>query len=201
MQVYITFNSPGPGIFRTLQLDTTGIAREQMWHTGRSGGSSSNEEARSWATFWVNQQDQCDQYMHCGPSTICNTFNSASECSCLPGYEPESSDDDAKLKCIETRKGLHTCGKGTGEGFLKLPGIKLPDAKFSRLLGNLSLQECEEVCLKSCNCTAYASADVNVGGRGCYAWFGELNDVKQYHSVDGQDFYLRLDAAELGLYI
>ncbi|KAL8155697.1 hypothetical protein AgCh_000919 [Apium graveolens] len=65
------------------------------------------------------------------------------------------------------------------------------------VLGNLSLQQCEEVCLKSCNCTAYASADVNVGGRGCYAWFGELNDVKQYHYVDGQDFYLRLDAAEL----
>ncbi|KAL8155406.1 hypothetical protein AgCh_000694 [Apium graveolens] len=87
--------------------------------------------------------------------------------------------------------------KGAGEGFLKLPGIKLPDAKFSRFYGNLSLQQCEEVCLKSCNCTAYASADVNVGGRGCYAWFGELNDVKQYHYVDGQDFYLRLDAAEL----
>ncbi|KAK1387900.1 hypothetical protein POM88_016078 [Heracleum sosnowskyi] len=101
----------------------------------------------------------------CGPSTICNTFNSVSECSCLPGYEPESPYDDAKSKCIEKRKELHTCGK--------------------------------EVCLKSCNCTAYASADVNVGGRGCYAWFSELNDVKQYHSVDGQDFYLRLDAAEL----
>ncbi|KAL8115540.1 hypothetical protein AgCh_022153 [Apium graveolens] len=84
---------------------------------------------------------------------------------------------------------------GAGEGFLKLPGIKLPDAKFSRFYGNLSLQQCEEVCLKSCNYT-YASADVNIGGRGCYAWFRELNNVKQYHSVDGQDFYLRLDAAE-----
>ncbi|KAK3032643.1 hypothetical protein RJ639_036603, partial [Escallonia herrerae] len=64
------------------------------------------------------------------------------------------------------------------------------------LFSNLSLQACETECLKSCNCTGYASSDVNNGGRGCFAWYGQLNDLRQYDK-DGQDFYLRVAAAEL----
>ncbi|KAK1404597.1 hypothetical protein POM88_004202 [Heracleum sosnowskyi] len=122
--VYKSFDYPGPGNFRILQLGTTWIAGEQMWHTGHSGGSSSNEEARSWATFW------------------------------------------SLLMMMQSQNALRRGRSCTPVG-------------------------------KSCNYTTYASADVNMGGRGCFAWFGELNDVKKYHSVDGQDFYLRLDAAKL----
>lgn len=63
----------------------------------------------------------------------------------------------------------------------------------------MSLQECEIKCLKSCNCTGYASADVSGSGTGCFAWYGELTDIRHYE--DGQDFYLRVDAVELGTYI
>lgn len=55
-------------------------------------------------------------------------------------------------------------------------------------------------CLKSCNCSGYASADVNVRGLGCYVYYGELNDMRKYVE-DGQDFYIRVDALELGMYI
>lgn len=178
-------------------LDSTGTARQQLWRGSRSTGTNSKE----WARFWVAPQDRCDEYMRCGPSTICNAY-SAVECTCLPGYEPKSP-QDVYINCVEKRKELHTCGKGSGEGFVKLPGMKLPDARIARFYANLSLQECEMECLKGCNCSGYASADVNVGGRGCYAWYGELNDVRKYYAVDvdGQDFYIRVDALELGTYI
>lgn len=82
-------------------------------------------------------------------------------------------------------------------GFYDITKTEAPDAKNAKLLSNLSLQECEMECLKSCSCTGFASAG-EVSQRGCLAWYGELNDIKQYPEV-GQDFYLHVDALQLGM--
>ncbi|TXG47218.1 hypothetical protein EZV62_026512 [Acer yangbiense] len=88
------------------------------------------------------------------------------------------------------------CGKGDEEGFVRLEGAKFPDARNSTLYSNMTLEECGRECLKSCNCTGYANVYVDELGRGCIAWHGELQDMRRYKS--GQDFYLRVDAVELG---
>lgn len=132
--------------------------------------------------------------MRCGPSAICNSYN-AMECTCLPGYKPESP-QDWYLNCVE--KTEYKCGKGNGEGFIELLNLKLPDARIANFFDNLSLKECEMECLKDCNCTGYATADINAGGKGCYAWYGELNDIREY-AGDGQEFYIRVDAPSLGM--
>lgn len=166
--------------------------RQQLYDHASPVNATNKQE---WSRFWVAPKDECDKYMRCGPSTICNSYN-VMECTCLPGYKPESP-QDWYINCVEKNK-EHTCGKGTGEGFIKLLGVKLPDARIARFYANLSLQECEMECLKSCNCSGYASADVNVRGLGCYVYYGELNDMRKYVE-DGQDFYIRVDALELGM--
>ncbi|KAK1578765.1 hypothetical protein Q3G72_032995 [Acer saccharum] len=133
----------------------------------------------------------CDEYMRCGANAICNE-DTLAHCACLPGFD-RLYPQDWYLKCLETRK--EACGKGDGEGFVRLKGVKFPDARNSTLYSNTSLEECERECLKSCNCTGYANVYVDEMGRDCIAWYGELRDMRYYKS--GQDFYLRVDAVEL----
>ncbi|KAJ6417039.1 hypothetical protein OIU84_002853 [Salix udensis] len=80
-----------------------------------------------------------------------------------------------------------------------MANVKIPDASRARANASLSLKDCEMECLRSCNCSGYASLDVNNEGQGCLAWYGMLNDMQQY-TEEGQDFYLRVDAGELAAY-
>ncbi|KAK3000458.1 hypothetical protein RJ639_021059, partial [Escallonia herrerae] len=188
--VYVTFKVPvNPSIYTRLVLEPMGTLQRRVWHTN-------SDNIQEWAQFWVAPQDRCDQYQRCGSSAICNSNNIEVECTCLPGFEQDSN-QNWYTNCVEKKDLVQqTCGKGSGEGFINFPNLKIPDARVARLFSNLSLQECETECLKSCNCTGYASSDVNNGGRGCFAWHGQLNDLRQYDK-DGQDFYLRVAAAEL----
>lgn len=84
----------------------------------------------------------------------------------------------------------------SGEGFVKVERVKVPDT--STALGNksMSLEACEQACLKDCNCTAYTSADETTG-IGCVTWYGDLIDTRTFTNA-GQDLYVRVDAVELG---
>ncbi|XP_059637291.1 S-locus-specific glycoprotein S13-like [Cornus florida] len=184
--VYYSISVPNTSTFQRLVLLPVGSVFRAIWRT----------DSKDWV-FFVGSQDSCDEYSRCGASAICNNYNTM-QCTCLPGFQPQSP-RDWFLNCVE-KKQSYTSGKGVGEGIIKLAGLKIPDAKVCQLYKNVSLEECERECLNKCNCTGYASADANVGGRGCFAWFGELNDIKQYNRTeDGQDFYLRVDALDLGL--
>ncbi|KAK1557581.1 hypothetical protein Q3G72_027519 [Acer saccharum] len=113
----------------------------------------------------------------------------------IPGFKPMYP-QDWFIRCVEKRKvGGGVCGKGDREGFLKLEGLKVPDARFSWVYGIVSLKECKKQCLKNCNCTGYANTDIHKIGGGCIAWFGELTDIRKFS--DGQDFYLKVNAVEL----
>ncbi|KAL5772663.1 hypothetical protein ACOSQ2_012587 [Xanthoceras sorbifolium] len=159
---------------------------------------------KSWERFWVALGDGCDQYAHCRESAISNRVRESAEsdnamqCTCLIGFEPLYP-QDWFIRCVEKRKVPGVCGKGDGEGSVRLEGLKIPDARFSRVYGTMSFKECEKACLKSCNCTGYTSADVSKIRGGCISWFRELTDVRNY--ADGQGFYLRVDAVELVKYI
>ncbi|KAG6754739.1 hypothetical protein POTOM_040533 [Populus tomentosa] len=182
---YITFHLRNTSVFSSLVLEPTGIVKRVTWR----------EDSQDWALFWLEPDDSCDVYASCGSYSMCN-FNNAIKCSCLPGFEPLSP-HDWRTRCVEKRK--FQCGKGAGEGFLKMANVKIPDATGTRAYTNLSLKECEMECLRSCNCSGYASLDINNEGQGCLAWYGELNDMQQY-TDEGQDFYLRVEAGELAAY-
>ncbi|KAJ4703314.1 Receptor protein kinase [Melia azedarach] len=179
-EAYIKFSSRNGTIFSRIVLEPTGTVQRLIWH-----------ENKTWEKFWMAPEDLCDEYARCDVNAICNE-DTVVHCSCLPGFEPLYP-QNWKRKCVEQRK-VDGCGKGAGEGFVRLEDVKLPDASISKVYDDISLKECERECLKSCNCTGYAIADVTENGRGCITWYGELKDMRQYK--DGQDFYPRVDAVE-----
>ncbi|KAI9198319.1 hypothetical protein LWI28_013836 [Acer negundo] len=179
-EIYIKSSPKKGSVFSRIVLESMGLLKRKIWH-----------ESQRWVRVQIVLHDLCDEYMRCGANAICNEDRSA-HCACLPGFERLYS-QDWYLKCQETRK--EVCGKGNGEGFVRLEGVKFPDARTSTLYSNMSLEECERECLKSCNCTGYANVYVDEMGRGCIAWYGELRDMRRFKS--GQDFYLRVDAVEL----
>ncbi|KAJ6333660.1 hypothetical protein OIU77_009518 [Salix suchowensis] len=119
-------------------------------------------------------------------------------CNCLPGFEPVSPREwylrDGSKGCIR-KPNVSTCH--SGEGFVKLARVKVPDTSMARANMSLSLKECEQECSRNCSCTAYASADER--GIGCLRWHGDLVDMRTYTEV-GQEIYIRVDAAELAKY-
>lgn len=149
-----------------------------------------------WVGFYSVPEDRCDNYRRCGVYGYCDSNNGREfECTCLPGYEPRSTDEwylqDASGGCVKKRQALAMCGNG--DGFVKVAKAKMPDTSKALVWKSLSMQECKEKCLRNCSCTAYV-----VGGRGiCITWYGNLIDVRRFPD-GGQDLYVRVDAIELG---
>ncbi|KAF3455514.1 hypothetical protein FNV43_RR00145 [Rhamnella rubrinervis] len=157
------------------------------------------EQERGWREFTTSPEEPCDRYGHCGAFGLCDPNNTTEfECSCLPGFEPKSRSEwnfrDGTHGCVR-KPGSLICSKG--EGFVKLENVKVPDTSKVVVINGLSLEACEKDCLRSCNCTAYAIANISEGGSGCIAWHGDLVDTRIY-TAGGQDFYLRVDERELG---
>lgn len=182
-EIYLIYSPRNATVYSIVVLETMGLLKRLVWHENR------------WVKVQVVLQDLCDEYIRCGPNAICNE-DTLAHCSCLPGFE-QLYPQDWYLKCQET--GKHGCGKGDGEGFIRLEGVKFPDSRNSTLYINFSLEECEKECLRSCDCTGFANQYVNKMGQGCIMWYGELRDMRRYKSE--QDFFLRVDAMELGMYM
>lgn len=180
---YYSISSTKNGVLSILVLEASGVMKRKVLY-----------ENRNWGKFWMAPQDSCDEYDRCDKNQICNNKNTV-HCGCLPGFVP-SYPHVLSLKCTEARN--YTCGKGKGEGFVKLEAVKLPDARISKFYGGMVLEECEHKCLEMCNCTGFAILDVTGSGKGCVIWNSELRDMRYYQ--DGQDFYLRVDSVTLGMY-
>ena len=144
--------------------------------------------------------EHCDKYLFCGPNGYCDPSNvDKFVCMCLPGFEPKSPRDwylrDGSHGCMR-KQGVSTCN--TGEGFVKLAHVKVPDTSEALVNMSLSLEECEQECLRNCSCTAYSST-YEGEGIGCLRWHGELVDTRTFPNV-GQDLYIRVDAVVLGIF-
>ncbi|KAJ4823216.1 hypothetical protein Tsubulata_013990 [Turnera subulata] len=166
-------------------LDESGQARRLVWL----------DKTRSWGAYFTIGEDRCDKYLTCGAYARCN-INDPIICSCFEGFEPKSYRDWSLLDwsggCV--RKTPLTCGRG--EGFVRYTQMKLPDTSRSWYNMNMNLQECEDMCLRNCSCTAYTSANISGAGSGCLVWFGELTDMRVYPD-SGQELYVRMSASYL----
>ncbi|XP_063941863.1 G-type lectin S-receptor-like serine/threonine-protein kinase At4g27290 [Daucus carota subsp. sativus] len=157
-------------------------------------------QTREWKIYLTAPRDDCDHYSVCGGYGNCNITRSLSGhavCGCLKGYKPRYVEKwrvgEWSNGCI--RKTQLACG--SGDGFVKYSGLKLPDTQNSWFNHSLSHEECKSFCLKNCSCTAYAGLDVRKGGIGCMLWFSELLDIRDY-SANGLDLYVKVAASELG---
>ncbi|OWM77555.1 hypothetical protein CDL15_Pgr016953 [Punica granatum] len=174
-----------PSIIARVVVDPMGFFKAQAYYG-------------QWSDFWgaPNPSEQCDNYKFCGPNSNCNS-SAQVICNCLPGFEPHSLGDWNLRKwsggCIRS-PGASTCR--SGEGFVKMALVKVPDTSQAYVNMSLSLKECKQECLKNCSCTAYTSADERNGGKGCLQWYDDLLDIMTFSDI-GQDLYIRVDAATL----
>ncbi|XP_039139965.1 receptor-like serine/threonine-protein kinase SD1-8 isoform X1 [Dioscorea cayenensis subsp. rotundata] len=175
-------------VLSRLLVNKSGVAQRSVWVEG--GGF--------WNIFWYAPRDQCDYMPPCGPYAKCDPNNSPI-CDCIQGFTPKFPDKwafrDGSDGC--ERKTPLDCKNGT-DGFLLVPGTKLPETSNSTVDMSLSLADCKTKCLNNCSCTAYAPADVRNGGSGCILWATELTDLRVYTGDSyAQKLYVRLAAADL----
>ncbi|XP_059456161.1 G-type lectin S-receptor-like serine/threonine-protein kinase At4g27290 isoform X2 [Corylus avellana] len=184
-EVYYRFKLLNTSVFSRYLENPSGVGQRFTWR----------DRTHTWELFSTSQADQCESYGLCGAYATCN-MNRSPVCSCLEGFLPKSpkywDSIDWSDGCVRTTP--LECNDG--DGFLKHTGVKLPDTSSCWYNKSMSLKECEGMCLKNCNCTAYASLDVRGGGSGCVLWFGSLIDTREY-SEGGQDLYLRMAISEL----
>ncbi|KAG5234836.1 G-type lectin S-receptor serine/threonine-protein kinase [Salix suchowensis] len=188
-EVSIMYRMNNPSVISRMVVNESGLVQRLTW----------NGRDQRWIGIWSAPKDQCDGYSQCGKNSNCNPYKADDFiCNCLPGFEPESPREwylrDGSKGCIR-KPNVSTCH--SGEGFVKLARVKVPDTSMARANMSLSLKECEQECSRNCSCTAYASADER--GIGCLRWHGDLVDTRTYTEV-GQDIYIRVDAAELAKY-
>ncbi|KAK1403984.1 Receptor-like serine/threonine-protein kinase [Heracleum sosnowskyi] len=185
-EVYYKFevtNTSESAIVRSI-LTPQGALQRLIW----------DKQSQQWREYLSLQVDDCDGYRLCGGNGVCN-INNAPRCECMqwfhPNFQEAWSSADWSGGCA--RNNQLDCAKG--EGFVKVPGLKLPDTRLSWYNLSLNLQECERRCLNNCSCMAYSNTDDRGGGSGCLLWFGDLTDMR--YTNDGQDLYIRIAASEL----
>ncbi|KAL4634041.1 hypothetical protein ACB092_04G168700 [Castanea dentata] len=152
---------------------------------------------QEWDILGTVPLDRCDNYGRCGAFGKCQVQNGTEfECTCLPGFEPRSPSEwsarNATSGCVKKHGRASICK--SGEEFVKVENVKLPDGSFARVDEKLSLKECEQKCLENCSCTAYGGVDVKEEV-GCMRWYGELMDTRVLDG--GQNLYVRVDTFEL----
>lgn len=189
-EVYVVYGVKDPMVLSRMVLEETGHVRRLTWQPSE----------RRWFQIWYGPKEECDGFKQCGSNSNCNPYNSDKfECECLPGYEPKFAREwylrDGSGGCVRKRN-VSTCG--SGEGFVKVARVKVPDTSKTRVNESLGLKECREKCLEDCSCVAYASEN-EISESGCVTWHGDMEDTRTYTQV-GQDLYLRVDAHELAMH-
>ncbi|TXG67219.1 hypothetical protein EZV62_008494 [Acer yangbiense] len=186
-ELYYTYEPFNNTVNTHIVLHQSGTLQRLVW----------NWKTTEWSILYSWPFDPCDNYAPCGANNNCR-INKTPICECLKGFIPKAEDEwdtqglSQSRKCIE--KSPSDCP--SGEGFLKLPAIKLPD--FNWYNNSMNINECEAECFKNCSCRAYANSDVS-GGSGCLMWFGDLIDIRECPPGFswGQDIFLRVPVSEL----
>nr|CAG2165877.1 At421380-like [Capsella bursa-pastoris]CAG2169200.1 At421380-like [Capsella bursa-pastoris] len=184
-EVTYSFKVTKTDVYSRVSLSSMGVLQRFTWI----------ETAQTWNLFWYAPKDQCDEYKECGAYGYCDS-NTSPVCNCIKGFKPRNPQvwglRDGSDGCV--RKTLLTCGGG--DGFARLEKMKLPDTTAASVDRGIGVKECEQKCLKDCNCTAFANTDIRGGGSSCVIWTGELLDIRNY-AKGGQDLYVRLAATDL----
>ncbi|KMZ73110.1 S-locus receptor kinase (SRK) [Zostera marina] len=188
---YYTFGYIGNEVLSRLVMHPNGVLERHGYSV----------KSKTWSSYWSGPKDNCDFYSLCGPNSICDMAN-PKFCTCLKGYQVI---DPMKWQHRVFSKGCKRVVKmlcHSGEGFLSLKGVKLPDITNATIdyKSNNSIELCRSICMKNCSCTAYSTADASDNKqKGCLYWYGDLIDIKKF-GFGGQELFLRLPASEIEKY-
>ncbi|XP_049367906.1 G-type lectin S-receptor-like serine/threonine-protein kinase At4g27290 [Solanum verrucosum] len=193
---YTYISDPEKVSFMYQLTDRSILARVVMQVNGVLQLSIWNNQTQNWDDYVSVPADNCDIYGQCQSYGLCNSGNTPI-CRCPDKFEPKDPTEWARGNwskgCV--RKTSLNCQKEVK--FLKYPGIKFPDTRFAWYSRGVTLNACEELCLRNCSCMAYANPDITGTNEGCLLWFNELMDIREF-GASGQDIYVKLDSSELG---
>ncbi|XP_034678403.1 G-type lectin S-receptor-like serine/threonine-protein kinase At4g27290 isoform X3 [Vitis riparia] len=177
-------------------VNSSVIMRLVLTPDGKAQRFTYTDQKNEWIPYSTAQRDDCDDYAICGVYGICK-IDESPKCECMKGFRPKFQSNwdmaDWSNGCI--RSTPLDCQKG--DGFVKYSDVKLPDTRNSWFNESMNLKECASLCLRNCSCTSYANSDIRGGGSGCLLWFGDLIDIRDF-TQNGQEFYVRMAASELG---
>ncbi|KAF3451600.1 hypothetical protein FNV43_RR07695 [Rhamnella rubrinervis] len=185
--VYVTFDYGKNYTISRFVLSWEGRLLQSYW----------KGEDKKWETGIYHPVSKCDEYGSCGAFGTCYIFSTSPACSCLRGFEPKNvqewnrgnwSNGCVRRTPLQCEKSVN---QGKRDGFFKLKNIKLPD--FMIWSSSAREDNCEELCLNNCTCTAYAYDR----GIGCMLWSGDLIDLIRFPTGAGSDLYVRLDYSDL----
>ncbi|XP_042377153.1 G-type lectin S-receptor-like serine/threonine-protein kinase RKS1 isoform X2 [Zingiber officinale] len=161
------------------------LIRSILWANGTfQGWLLDRGDKREWQLLWSIPADECDKYNRCGRNKVCTWNVVVENCNCLDGFVKiveNGSEDGCK------REKPLNCSSNQ---FSKVPNVKLPDTENATPRGNISLDDCKNLCLNDCSCVAYAGIK---GASECVTWRGDLLDLRTFVD-EGEDLYVRLAA-------
>ncbi|GAB2301125.1 hypothetical protein Dimus_035158 [Dionaea muscipula] len=153
------------------------------------------KKSNEWITKLKIQGDSCDQYGICGINGVCD-MDRDPKCQCLNGFIPRSPNEWDALDWLGGCQRRSELKCGSGEGFVRFTGLKLPDYSSVVTDRNLTMIECQEACLRDCSCMAYAYLNVHGNGSQCVIWFGDLLDIRVFlHG--GDELYVKMAHEEI----
>ncbi|KAL0363285.1 UNVERIFIED_CONTAM: G-type lectin S-receptor-like serine/threonine-protein kinase [Sesamum calycinum] len=170
-------------------INWEGIQRLESWA----------DERKEWSFTQLHPADECDRYNHCGPFGKCNEME-VPKCSCMEGFVPKDTDQwsrenwsggcvrQTNLQCMENNS---LSVNKVNDDFVTAKNVKLPD--FVDYVGREDIQQCQNMCLQNCSCTAYAFLD----RIGCMIWYRDLVDVQKFQA-EGSTLFIRRAHSELG---
>ncbi|GMJ05175.1 hypothetical protein like AT4G27290 [Hibiscus trionum] len=187
-EVYYIFSLKNKSVLSRVVLNQTESVRKRYaW----------NPETQTWEMFSKRPSDDCDLYGHCGPNGNCDN-NELPVCQCLTAFTPKWPErwksSDYSGGCVLSKP----LNCQSGDPFITLRRVKSPDIKNLWVNKAMNIKECEAQCRRNCSCMAYTYLNFTKGGgSGCYMWFGDLVDIKQFQSdSDGMELYIRGYASE-----
>ncbi|XP_031120580.1 uncharacterized protein LOC116023714 [Ipomoea triloba] len=185
-EVYFSNNPTNDlGLYR-FHVTSNGIVKVWVWEDG----------IKQWVINRIHPSDTCGTYGLCGGNGVCNIYQFRF-CVCLDNFLPNNNATATQSlsQGCRRRKPLSCHNGSSSDGFLKYSDIKLPDSKHSWYNESMSLQECEQVCLRNCSCMAYSTLNISNGGSGCLIWYEDFVDMRTVQN--GQDIYIRLASSEI----
>uniref|UniRef100_K3YGJ6 non-specific serine/threonine protein kinase n=1 Tax=Setaria italica TaxID=4555 RepID=K3YGJ6_SETIT len=184
-EVYMSFGIP----IESLSL----LIRMEISYSGKVNILRWNSNMSAWTALYTQPAHECNVYAYCGPYGYCDNSETTPTCKCPDGFEPKDDEDWNKGRFLEGCRRKKALRCSTGDGFLTLPGMKVPDHFL--LIRNKSFDECTVECRSNCSCMAYAYANMSTRAidgddTRCLIWTGMLIDTEKC-SEGGENLYIR----------
>ncbi|KAH9802962.1 G-type lectin S-receptor-like serine/threonine-protein kinase [Citrus sinensis] len=158
-EIYYSYESYNNPIIAILTVNPSGTVQRLIWH----------ERSNGWAAVHLAPTLFCQFYGHCGGNRVCS-YEKTPNCECLKGFKPKSQHNQTRPgSCVRSE----SADCKSGDRFIMVDDIKLPDLLNVSLNKSMNLKECEAECLKNRTCRAYANSEVTGRGSGCLMWARE----------------------------